>query len=352
METEKPTKLPIYIGYTQRLVIYSCLLPVLSIITILFLYKSFKVDDIINIRYKEQGIVQYKIYDADKKQVLSNNHQYSQDQIHTIHLDMGYQFFINKESNLQFQYQALSDLVIIDKNHPETVYYKETIPLMESQEKTIKKGKKTTLRNTFIIDYQEYNDIAQKYIESYKVETISYLEIHYNINYHTTRNHSFLLMDNCENYIKIPLAESTISIEKEEVLREKRVNKKPTIHIDKPRLLEIGILFGIAAIFSLIQLIILISSTMHYKSDYDRVLERIQKRYKRRLILVPKAPKISNNNKITVHQIKELVKISKKTKKPIKYCIINEHNKSQFFIEEEDKIISYYLKAIDLEKKD
>ena len=102
-DTKKKTNTTkmIYIGYTPRLVICTILIPILSILTIIFIYHAFTIDELVNIRYTEQSITNYNIKD--------NN----------MDLDIAYQYKSNKENNMQFTYHVEGTLTIIEKDNPE-----------------------------------------------------------------------------------------------------------------------------------------------------------------------------------------------------------------------------------------
>ena len=334
-DTKKKTNTTkmIYIGYTPRLVICTILIPILSILTIIFIYHAFTIDELVNIRYTEQSITNYNIKD--------NN----------MDLDIAYQYKSNKENNMQFTYHVEGTLTIIEKDNPEKTYYTEKYQLKEETEENIVNQKKSNYRTNLEINLEDYESIVKKYKESYEVETKSYLDIDLIINYHSTSNASYFLTDENKATIHIPLVEDS-PIEVNDINEEKRVDKKPTVRLQSSGLLGLGVLFGLGAILSLSQAILLVYSTMDQKSIYDKTVEKILNKYKRRIEEVPKVPRKTGKIVQNLSSIKEISKVSKNYKVPIKYCVINEHNKCQFFVEYDKELYIYVLKAIDLEKKD
>ena len=76
------------------------------------------------------------------------------------------------------------------------------------------------------------------------------------------------------------------------------------------------------------------------------------KKYKKRIVEVEKVPRKTKKQIHTMNTIQDLIRLSKKLKQPVKYCVIHEHSKCQFFIEHEKKLYTYIIKEVDLEAKD
>ena len=331
-EKKQDTLPKIYVGYTPRLIISIVLVPILSVIAVIFLYNAFTVNDIENIRYTEEGIVNYDIVD------------------NTINLDIAYQFKINEKVNLDFDYQVLADFIILEKDNEDKEYFHEKYEFSPLTEEKIQ-NKKSSHRENLVINTDDYIDMVNKYEESYEVETDSYLDIYLVSKYISTKDSSIKIQDESKTGVRINLSSPT-NPEVHNLKEEKRVDQRPTIKLQSPGLLGLGVLFGIGAIFSLSQAILLIYSTMDQKSIYDKTMEKYLKKYKKNLIEVPKVPRKTGKKVTNLDSIKELNKLRKKLNVPMKYCIINNHTKCQFFIEYNKELYIYVLKAVDLEKKD
>ncbi len=350
-EKKEEIKAPIYIGFTPRLVICCILVPILSILSIILIYKSFSVDEIANIRYTEKSIINYTIYSDDINVYTGENNLYDRSLINKIIIDLNYQLLANQKSNLLFNYQVTGDLVIVDKNNPETIFYNESNNIIDLKKETITNNK-FSLREKVNINYWDYYNKAKQLSENYTGETQSYLDIKLLVNYKSTRNNNYNLNDSSISDIKIPLSDKNISIEKNEIDNEKRVNKRPTVHISSPIILVLGLLTSIGAIIVLSYVLLFIYSILEQYSKYDKLVNKILKKYKKRIIYKDKVPRKTGKKVTNVDNIKILNKVSKKNKVPIEYCNINNHTKCQFSVLFDKELYIYVIKEIDLEKKD
>ena len=129
-QQKEEVKTPIYIGFTPRLVIFCILVPILSVLAVIFLYKAFAVDEIVNIRYTEKSIIDYTVYSDDINIYTGENNLYDRSLINKIKLDLKYQFLVNQKSNIILDYKIIEDLVIADKNNPENIFYNESNKLI------------------------------------------------------------------------------------------------------------------------------------------------------------------------------------------------------------------------------
>lgn len=346
MDNKKDLSKSIYIGYTPRLIYYIVLVPILSTLAVILLYKAFEVDELLNIRYEEIGNIDVKILDANKQETTDKT------KIDTINLNMDYNFNINYESNISFNTKIVRTVYIVNKNNKSNIIYEDSKDLVKATTEEIINDKNYNLKKEITIPYKEYLTQVEKYRSSYSMDTIAYIIVSEEINYNSLNNNNYYLKDKSENSIIIPLTEDNNVIEKNTIDSEKRVNKKPTVHLESPGLLGIGVILSILAIFSLTQVITLIYSTIDQKSIYDKLVDKLLKKYKNKIEVVTKQPYLKGKKKVNVNDFKELLKVYKRVKTPIKYCVISEHNKCQFYIEENKQVFSYIIKAVDLEKKD
>ena len=344
-----------YIGYTARILISVILIIVLSVLGIMTIYSSFKVDDLVNIRYTEQSSIDYKVYlnenDFYSQEYLGKDMAYVANLVNKIVMDMNYHFKINKNGNLEFNYQVLADLLILDKNNPDKVFYQETYTLTEYQTETIRDYNDLSIQKEVSIDYGEYNTIANKFAKSYGVETTSYLDVYLVVKYKTTAKSPWKLQGEATPRIKIPLSEQSIKLEVENVDGEKRVNKRPTVHLDKPLQFCLGMIFALGAIGVLIYAALLMYKARDKKSLYDKTIEKILREYDRLIVDTTTPPPTKEKKVITIKSFNELLDVRDNIKEPIKYYIIHEHSKCQFYISHQDELYIMTIKEVDLEEE-
>ena len=351
-EEKEKVKAPVYIGFTPRLIICGILVPILSVISIILLYKSFGVDEIENIRYSEKSIINHNFYGTDNNIYLGENNKFDRNLINTIKLDFNYQLLLNQNSNIRVDYKIIEELLIVDKNNKDDVFYSESNELISKENEEINNNEKYSLREEVVINYSDYYKKVHELTKNYREESNSYLNIKLLVNYKSKNNNTYKLKDKSVTSIKIPLSKQYVELEKQEVDIEKRVNKRPTVFIKSVGFLGLGILSSICAIIALSQVILYIYSVSEQYSKYDKLVHKILTKYKKRIIKKDKVPRKTGKRVTNVDNIKTLNKISKKEKVPIEYCIINDHNKCQFSVLYEKELYIYVIKAVDLEKKD
>ena len=307
---ENNQKAPLYIGYTPRLIVSIILIPILSIIAVIFLYKAFEVNDIVNIRYSEKSNSSYQVLGKDYNEVFpSEDGRWNVNDIDTIELIGEYNFQTNIESDMEFEYQMVADLLILEKNNPDKVFFEKKVELTELQKDSIEGKDSFTIHDIASLTYEEYNAIAKQYVESYGVETDSYLDFYLVVHYKTSTNNSYYLEGTSKPGITISLSKERIEVEEKEVDSDKRINKKPTIQLTSPGYLGLGVLAGLGAVVALSEAILLVCSTLDQRSVYDKTVDRFVEKHKKEIETIKKAiPK--KKRKITrINTFKELLKV-------------------------------------------
>ena len=97
-----------------------------------------------------------------------------------------------------------------------------------------------------------------------------------------------------------------------------------------------------------IRLVRLVKTTFKRKSKYEIELERILKNYGNDIVNVKDYVDDDTKSIIKVESFEELIDAAKIISKPILYSKINDI-KSEFVVEDEDKVYKYILKDADLE---
>ena len=157
VEEEKKST-PIYIGYTPRLVISIILLPIFSMIAVFLLYKAFQVKDIINVRYSERSTPTFQVFGEDSNTLSpAEDGRWNQTDINKVLLETSYDFQTNTETTMNFTYQMMADLIILEKDNPDKVFFQKNIEVSEPK-KEVMEGKAIIIKDQASIDYQEYND--------------------------------------------------------------------------------------------------------------------------------------------------------------------------------------------------
>ena len=180
---EENQKAPIYIGYTPRLIISIILLPIFSVIAVILLYKAFQVKDIVNIRYSEKSIPTFQVIGLDNNLLApGEDGKWTSTEINQIQLETEYEFQTNTDTDMEMKYQILADLIILEKDNPDKVFFQQTQEVSEPETDTMS-GNRITINEQATIPYEAFNTIASQYAESYGVETDSFIHFYLKVDY-------------------------------------------------------------------------------------------------------------------------------------------------------------------------
>lgn len=347
------TKNRIYIGYATRMMISFIMFFIVLLSSIVVIRESLNIVKINEIKIKETSDLDYKVYlnknDIYDEEYLNKDLSYITELINLIKIDVKYNFEVNEKSNYNFKYQILGDLIIEDSEKKDNVYVNKTYILSDKIEDIIEHDTKYEIDKTITIDYWYYNGLANK-LKEYKQTSKSYLKIYINIIGETLDTNYYSFTNKVKPSIIIPLAEDAIKIEKNNINNTKKVGNKPLTTVRSLPLLALGIVLFLVAILIIAQIILKIKYLFPKKSIYDKTIDKILKEYDDIIINTTTKPDKAKLKVVNVLEFKELLDVYNQVKEPIKYYIINEHNKCEFYINYKKEIYVLTIKAVDLEK--
>ncbi|MBR3230278.1 MAG: hypothetical protein IKF91_05595 [Bacilli bacterium] len=352
---EKKLKHRIYIGYETKIAMTIFLTLLLLLIGSYYLIKSINVLSVLNVNYREKSNLDYKVYLKNNEfydsEYLGKGMSYVASLIDKITADFNYTFDIDKESNIDFDYDITAELVISDSNKNNIFLKKEYILLKSTKEK-MNNSKQYSINKSISIDYDYYNAIANKFRISYGVETRSDLNIYLNIHEKNSENNSFKLENKNVMALTIPLSQKSINItlDYKDINKTSQVIKNSEIIINNYINLAIGTASILVGIMEFIHLINLLLLTKNKKTNYDKYINKILNEYDRLIVETTTAPNIQDKNIIKINKFEELLDVRDNLKLPIKYFVISKHQKCQFYIDHEEEIYILTIKEVDIEK--
>jgi len=348
-----------YISYNTRILITFMLSFVFLFCSLFLILSSFDVIKLEEITYKEKSPIDYKIYlkenDFFTDEYISKNDTrktYIANLIKNITLDFDYQFEIDKPTNMEISYKVIGKLVISNPKD-NSVYYEEPFTLVEEKKDTIIDSSSYSINKTVVIDYDSYNNLANKFRYNFGLETESYLDINLIIKGKTNDDSEFNInIEGVKASLKIPLSEKAINIK----LEEKALNEQKNVLANKHTKLNnrykfiIGILFLVITILLVLYLLKLLSFLRNKKSKYDKYIKKILREYDRLIINTKTAPILDGHNIIKLDNFQELLDARDNVKGAIKYYVVTEHQKCNFYFTHNNDLYLLVIKAIDIEK--
>lgn len=344
----------IYLSFNVQIVINLLLVIIIAILLITLSFMSFSITKPEIINYKDKSNIDYRVYlkknDFYETDYLDKGMAYVASLIDKINIKYNYNFNVNKASDIDLKYKVMAKLVISSQNNSK-IFYQNEYEIAKEETAEIRGEKKYLLNKEVMIDYDYYNDLANKFKSSYAVNAKSYLEVYLQVNEVSKETNVYYLDNQTRTILTIPLSEQEINIG----LEEKNINDSKQIVYDAKFILgDIKILIIDAVLFilfviSLIKLFKRISVVYRKRSNYDKYVNRLLRGYDRLIVNVKTAPNLNDYNIVKVETFEELLDMRDNVKEPIRYFVITEHQKCEFFITNHNDLYLYVVKAVDLD---
>ena len=344
-----------YRSYERRIILYSLLVLLFLLLSVVFLTKSFSAKSGEQINYKEISHVDYKVFlkknNFYETEYLNKDMVYVASLIKNIEVDFNYLFNITKESSLDFDYDVIGRLLITD-NNGQKVFYQKDYVLLKKEYGKMTDNTSFEVSKKINIDYAYYNNLANNFRYSYGINTKSNLIVMMNV--HKKNNDNNFSIDNSGKMsLTIPLSEKAIDI----TMNYKEINKNSQIFTDMSVVVNnylymlLSTITIIAMIACIVPLVKLILRSRTKKSPYDKYVNRILKEYDRLIIETTTGPNTADNAYLTkVKSFEELLDVRDNLGLPIKYYIVNKHEKCNFYINHGEEVYLLVIKSADLEK--
>ena len=345
-----------YMSYERKVLIYLILVLGCAILSTIFLTRSFSTGKQEHISYREQSSLDYKVYlkknDFYETKYLDKDMVYVASLIKRIDVNIKYLFDIDEKSNINFDYDIIGKLAITD-NDEKDVFFEKEYTLLENKKDGMKDSKNYGINENVSINYDYYNNLTNKFRSDYGIETKSNLIIYFKVNQKSAEDNKYKLDTNSTMSLTIPLSEKAINIK----MDTKEINKESQLY----RVTAVVVSNYIYAIVSVILIIVLaifigpliklLLNMRTKKSTYDKYVERVLNEYDRLIVETTTPPNMNVNNIVRVHSFTELLDVRDNLSLPIKYYVINNHQKCNFYINHGDELYLLVLKAVDIEEK-
>lgn len=347
----------IYLDYSKRIIIFTLSFIIIFTLCTISLFKAFKVKEEKVIEYNENSSLDYRVYlkrnDFYENDYLGKNLSYIASLIDHIDIYFNYNFDISEKIETDFTYDVVGKLVIADSTGSNVFFEKDYTLIKEKQAKLINNNS-YNLSEDVVINYDEYNDLANKFKVSYGVDTSSSLKVYLNIKKKSTSDLDKINIDEVNNMsITIPLSEKAINIKLDynEINSNKSIIEEASISIDNIVLIIVSIILFIISIAILLRLLELLFASRIKMTKYDKYVNKLLREYDRLIVESSFCPEFEQYVMFVVKEFKELLDVRDNIKLPIMYYNVSPHNKCYFYIQHENNIYLYILKAVDINEK-
>lgn len=344
----------IYIGYGVRVVFFAFLFVVLFGVSYLLTVKSLSFSESKTISYTDGGNIDYKVYlkpnDFYEQPYLGKNMVYVSGLIKNITADFAYQTSFSEPYSGELEY-SISGKIQVSDSSGSNIYYTKEYVLLKNTKVKFENLTNKTVNESITIDYDYYNNLANKFKSSYGLDASGNFIITFNVK----KTIGELSVSETKSMgMTIPLSQRAISIttDSSTINSTKSITSESKVSLNNKLFVAIAVISFILAVASLLRLLELIFLALGKKSEYDRYLDKVFKEYDRLIVQTNTVPRFDDKNIIKIEKFEELLDARDTFKQPIMYFNVSPHNKCYFYINRGDEVYLTTLKAVDFEKKD
>lgn len=347
-----------YFSFEMRVISFFILFIFLLLVGIVFFVSATKITHKEKLSYDEKGNIDYTVClkqnDFYEDKCISNNMTYVASLINNINLTYNYSLNINKDilAKNNFEYEVTAKLVIQNNEDMTSFYEKDYTILSRNKNDLLKKDNKVIINKSFDIDYNYYNNIATSFKSQYGVDSVSYLEVYFNV--YNDINNQYNIPNASASSIKIPLSQKSIQIKidsKEANNRDNKVVYTNEFSITNLIYIVLSIISLLLSTVPLIKVIRLMSKLGSNQTNYDKFISKILKEYDRLVAETRSLPSFDKYNVMKISSFEELLDVRDNLKLPIMYYNVTAHQKAYFYIVYGDNLYLYTVKSIDISEK-
>ena len=296
------------------------------------------------ITYDESSQVSYHVCLEDndfyETECLDEDMQYVSSLINTIPVIFDYQIDYSDDVEQSLNYYVSANMIIYDQNDSSKVLYKNE-EFLVNKTSVSTEDNHIQFKTEANVNYFDYNDYVLEYADKNNLDVSAVLKV------------SLFLEDTSETreagLIELPLGKQTFSIIKSSV---KNVNQASQLVNDSWNQYNticaiIACAMILVSLFLLFRTTRLVLKVTTKRSKYQARLTQILREYDR-IIVVARDGYESNVEKpiVKLDHFEELLDARNTLGKPIIYSRINDI-KSEFIVEDEDKLYKFVLKELD-----
>ncbi len=261
----------------------------------------------------------------------------------TIESTFKYNVNISDEIEYNVKYYIEAKTSIFDKDDSTKLLYSSAENLVDNTPLS-GVGNKISILEDIKIPYKKYNDFVLSYKSKYAINADAKLDVNlYLVEDGKSRKISGLSMD---------LGSKTFSIKKANTTNIKKVVDLENNSWDEYNTVcfVVGVILLLCSLFVIIKLSSFVNKVINNKSKYQRILQTILREYDR-IIVDTKDGYIVPEDKVILEldSFNELVDARDTLGKPIVYERVNDV-KSQFFVEDDNKVYKFTLKEADVDE--
>ena len=301
------------------------------------------------INYREGGGIDYNVFLKENEfydeSYIGKNQSYVASLIDKIIADFSYEVDMDAEDvNYSYSYDIKSKLEIID-NSSGVAIYKPEYDLVSVSNKTQNSSSKLKINEIVVINYDEYNDLANKFLEAYSLKsTTSSIVVTLNVDVLSDCNaFSGSSVDSYTSELRIPLTTQTVNIKMTSAVPDDEAKMIAcTRGAGFEAFKTTAIVLGVIEVLMILFMVAFIYLTRTEDITYTSRVKKILSQYKSYIQKINNMFDPSGYQKILVDTFDEMLEIRDTIQAPILMHENEDKTCTKFLIPTDSKLLYVY----------
>ena len=301
------------------------------------------------INYREGGSIDYNVFLKEnefyEEDHIGKNQSYVASLIDKIIADFSYEVDMDAEDvNYSYSYDIKSKLEIID-NSSGVAIYKPEYDLVSVSNKTQNSSSKLKINEIVVINYDEYNDLANKFLEAYSLKsTTSSIVVTLNVDVLSDCNaFSGSSVDSYTSELRIPLTTQTVNIKMTSAVPDDEAKMIAcTRGAGFEAFKTTAIVLGVIEVLMILFMVAFIYLTRTEDITYTSRVKKILSQYKSYIQKINNMFDPSGYQKILVDTFDEMLEIRDTIQAPILMHENEDKTCTKFLIPTDSKLLYVY----------
>lgn len=310
----------------RRIMVTAIIVAFFTILSVISFAIYNKKDEVYYVEYKETSNVDYRVNLIENEffdePTLGKDHAYVAALIDTIEADINYKMKVARpDVEYQYSYAADMRLLITAAKNDKTVLEK-VYELAEEKTYVQPKGQDLVLSESVVIDYNEYNDIAEWFTKECDLGDAVTCMIKVNMYVKVTGKCQDMGSSNLESYtvtLNIPLTNKLTNIEITSNIPETETKMLTCLNesSNKEAFKYAGIAYVALDVFAICVLIFLVVKTRNTYMNFTRKVSKLVSNYRTYIQKIKGELDLSGSRIIEVTTFVEMLEIRDTIQKPI-----------------------------------
>ena len=330
----------------------SLIIAVVAVAIIISSIVAYKLNSTYYIDYREGGSIDYNVFLKEnefyEESYLGKNQSYVASLIDKVIADFSYEVDMDAEDvNYRYSYDIKSKLEIID-NTSGVAIYKPEYELVSAKNKSQNSSSKLKINEIVVINYDEYNDLASKFLDTYSLSsTTSEIVVTMNVDVLSDCNaFSGSSIDTYTSEVRIPLTTKTVNIKMSSAIPDDEAKMVACTRGAGSEVFKTtAVVLGVIEIILILILAAFIYLTRTEDISYTAKVKKILSQYKSYIQKINNLFDASGYQLIMVDTFDEMLEIRDTIQAPILMYENEDKTCAKFMIPTDSKLLySYEIK--------